>query len=149
VTGEASDAGRPDDTERSDDTERVRHRLRTDHAETLDRVWRAADAVAAEWESPPTDRAAVVDPLGRRLTDDTRSALLGLLSTAVETLGESLPADPVPAPPYLVVTSAGPVVRATLSERRLVVELRAFVVDRDGDRPTYRRGDDELRVRLR
>jgi len=131
------------------DTERVRRRLHADHAETLDRVWRVADAVAAEWASPPTDRAAVVDPLERQLADDTLTDLLELLSTAVETLGESLPADPVPAPPYLAVTATGPVLRATLSERRLVVELRAFAVDRDGDRATYRRGDDTVRVRLR
>lgn len=137
------------DTDRVDRERRVHRSLHAAHAETLDRVWRAADAVAAEWESPPADRAAVVDPFERRLTADTLHDLLGLLSTAADTLGETLPADPVPAPPYLVVTSAGPVVRATLAEQRLVVELRAFVVDRSGNRATYRRGDDELRVRLR
>ena len=136
------------DTDSVDRRERVRRRLRADHAATLDRVWRAADDVTAGWASPPTDRAAVVDPLEQRLGEDTRQELLGLLSTAVEALGETLPADPVPAPPYLVVTSVGPVLRATLSEWRLVVELRAFAVDRDGDRATYRRGDDTLRVRL-
>lgn len=143
MTGEATD------TDSVDGRERVRRRLHANHTETLDRVWRAADAVAAEWESPPADRAAVVDPLERRLSDDTLHGLLGLLSTAADTLGETLPADPVPAPPYLVVTSVGPVLRATLSEWRLVVELRAFAVDDDGDQTTYRRGDDEVRVRLR
>lgn len=129
---------------------RVRRRLRERHAATLARVGRVADAVAAEWATPPTDRTAVTAPFERRLTDDDRAALLGTLATAVDALGAPLPADPVPAPPYLVVAATGPILRATLSDCRLVVELRVFTVSRTGDGPaTYRRGDDRLRVRLR
>lgn len=136
----------PDD----DPTACVRRRVREHHPETLARVWRAADAVASEWTAPPTDSAAVTEPFERRLTSDDRAGLLAVLETAAETLGASLPADPVPAPPYLVVAPTGPIVRATLPDCRLVVELRAFTVARAGDGPaTYRRGDDRIRVRLR
>ena len=129
---------------------RVRRRLRERHAETLARVGRVADAVAAEWATPPTERTAVTDPFERRLTGEDRAGLLGMLETGVDALGESLSADPVPAPPYLVVAAIGPVLRATLPDCRLVVELRAFTVSRTSDGPaTYRRGDDRLRVRLR
>ncbi|MEZ3144653.1 hypothetical protein [Halobaculum sp. MBLA0143] len=133
-----------------DPTARVRRRVREQHPETLDRVWRAADAVADEWTAPPSDRTGVTEPFERRLTSDDRAGLLAVLETAAEALGASLPADPVPAPPYLVVTATGPILRATLPDCRLVVELRAFTVSRASDGPaTYRRDDDRIRVRLR
>jgi hypothetical protein len=44
--------------------------------------------------------------------------------------GGRLQADPVPAPPYVVVTSVGPLLRATLEAGRLVVTVRAFRVER-------------------
>jgi hypothetical protein len=62
-----------------------------------------------------------------------RLATAGLLDRAVDALEETvraldrqLPHDPVPAPPYVVVTSAGLVLRATLEDARLVVTVAAF-----------------------
>ncbi|MEZ3115575.1 hypothetical protein RYH80_06550 [Halobaculum sp. MBLA0147] len=124
----------PNDT---DEAARVAARLRDHHAESIARVWDAADAVAEAWDGDATpDREAVVAPLERRLrADGTLAALLELFPTATDELGTSLAADPVPAPPYLVVTATGPILRATLPDRdgRLVVELRAFRVVRGGD----------------
>lgn len=139
---------------------RVAARLRGEHAESITRVWDAADAVAERWDGDATtEREAVVAPLERRLrADGTLAALLELFSTATEELETSPAADPVPAPPYLVVTATGPMLRATLPDReeRLVVELRAFRVVRDAaetgdtgaDGPTYRRVDDDTGGRV-
>jgi hypothetical protein len=131
------------DDSRATETRAVRERLLAEHAGSIDRVWEAADGVVTAWpDTETTDRAAVVDPLERRLrADRTLDRLLSLLETATTALGTRLPATPVAAPPYLVVTATGPILRATLSDRgdRLVVELRAFVVDRTGGEPTYRR----------
>lgn len=145
----------------------VRDRLDAVHGPLIERVWAAADAVAAEWSASETvadavpettDRTAVVDPLESRLrAEDTLVDLLSLLATATDALDCPLAADPVPAPPYLVVTGTGPILRATLPERddRLVIELRAFEVARGENGPTYRRvtGDSnsagEISVSLR
>jgi hypothetical protein len=57
--------------------------------------------------------------------------------------GYALRAAPVPAPPYVVVTGEGPVVRATVADGWLAVTLRAFEVVRadehGGTGPRYRR----------
>lgn len=128
----------------TDSSERlIRERLDAVHGPLIERVWIAADAVAAEWGTSGTaDRTAVVEPLESRLrADGTLAELLSLLATATDALDCPLAADPVPAPPYLVVTGTGPILRATLPERedRLVIELRAFEVARGEDGPTYRR----------
>jgi len=62
------------------------------------------------------DRAGVLDALDAALAD------------AVAAAGGELSAEPVPAPPYLAVTSTGPVLRATLDAGRLVVRIEAFDV---------------------
>jgi hypothetical protein len=54
-----------------------------------------------------------------------------VLTGAVETIGKSLPAEPVVSPPYIVVTNVGPIMRATLDSERLVITIEAFRVDRD------------------
>jgi hypothetical protein len=62
-----------------------------------------------------------------------------VLAGAVSAVGEQLQARPVAGPPYVVVTSVGPVLRATLAERRMVVTLELFTVEHDGDDPRYAR----------
>lgn len=54
-----------------------------------------------------------------------------VLTDAVEAIGESLPAEPVVAPPYVVITNVGPIMRATLDSGRLVITVEVFRVDRD------------------
>ncbi|WP_336344475.1 hypothetical protein [Halalkalicoccus ordinarius] len=55
------------------------------------------------------------------------------------------------APPYVTVTSRGPVLRATLSSGRLVVRIVLFDVERDPVRYVRRGGrpEDVLRVERR
>ncbi len=116
-------------------------RLRTAHRDLLSGVLDVADDVASDWAgASAADRSAVVDPLRERLE---ASGLLGrcpaVLTDLIEAIDRSPPARIVAGPPYVAVTSVGPVLRATLEDGRLVATLRAFVVDRsDGVR--YRRG---------
>jgi hypothetical protein len=105
-------------------------------------VLACAERVTDGWDGDgTTDRTAVVDPFASLLE---RSGLLetlpALLAECVDRAGATLSARPVAAPPYVVVTSEGVVLRATLDGERLVVTLRAFGVDRSGERPRYVRG---------
>lgn len=99
-----------------------------------------ADAVAARWPADETaDRVAVVDPLRDRL--ESRGLLARLPSVLEDTVaatGHALPAPPVAAPPYVVVTSRGPILRATIDPGRLVIRFEAFEVVRESG-PRYRR----------
>lgn len=140
----------------ADPTETVRERLLADHGEVLDAVGSCADAVAERWDGDATtDRDAVVPAMRDALAAAGVSERLpDLLLTGADALGAALPASPVPAPPYLVVTATGPVVRATLPDvGRLVVSVDAFEIDRSGDSPRYRRrrgnAGDALSVDLR
>jgi len=75
----------------------------------------------------------------------------GALSGAVGAAGHELPAAPAPAPPYVVVTDAGVLLRATLPPGRLVATVEAFAVERD-PRRYVRAGEtpeDALRVKVR
>jgi hypothetical protein len=106
----------------------ARERVLAEHRGTLEATLDAADAAA-------TDPAAVSDggTLRRRLR--ARLADRGLtgeypavLRTAVEAAGFALAADPVAAPPYVVVASRGPVLRGSTGAGRLVLAIRAFGV---------------------
>lgn len=113
------------------------------HAESVETVLRCADAVAETWDGDrTTDSSAVADPLREEL--DAAGAwetLPDVLAGAVRATGDALPASPVAAPPYVTATSRGPMLRATLSDGRLVVLLRAFEIERTPDGPSrYRRG---------
>ncbi|USZ69932.1 hypothetical protein NGM10_16140 (plasmid) [Halorussus salilacus] len=115
------------------------------HTETVETVLRCADAVAADWDGPATARRAVAGPLRRELESaGAWTRLPEVLAGAVEAAGFSLPAAPVAAPPYVAVTSRGPVLRATVSAGRLVVLLRAFEVER-ADSVRYVRGPETPR----
>ena len=54
-----------------------------------------------------------------------------MLAGAVSAVGEQLQARPVAGPPYVVVTSEGLLLRATLPGGRLVVTVAAFALERD------------------
>ncbi len=118
----------------------VRDHLGQSHADSLRSVSECADAVADCWEGPATtDRDRVVGPMRRALESaGTLSRFPQLLASTAGALGEDLSASPVAAPPYVLVTSVGPVLRATLSRDRLVVTLRVFDVQR-GATTRYRR----------
>jgi hypothetical protein len=135
------------------DTERrIRERLLATRSEPLAATIEAADAVAASWDGPATRREAVVEPLSALLEHaGLREGYPALLATGAEVLGEPLPAPPVAAPPYVVITGTGPVLRASLPSGRLVLRLAVFAIERDpkryvrcGERP-----EEILEVELR
>jgi len=120
--------------------------IRDTHVEVVAAVERVAARVAREWPAAgPAD--------GRRVATELEAALgaaglfdrlPALLETATDRLGATPVADPVAAPPYVVVTSRGPVLRATLPRRRVVVTLAVVEVE-DG---RYRSlGKVDIRVR--
>lgn len=136
----------------------AREHLLAEHGETLQAVLDAADAVAtgdpesqgdatgeggdAEFGSAAAgwlrlddgrlatpNRDALV-PVFRAVLDDrgVLDELPELLAAAVDAAGYELPATPVPAPPYVAVTSTGPVLRGTVEDGRLVVRIDCFEV---------------------
>jgi len=108
--------------------DRVRAYLLAEHHEYLAAVLARAD----ELDGPDADAlAASLDAAG--LLDRAPAVLEGSVAAA----GRSLPHDPVAAPPYVVVTTAGLVLRATLAGGRLVVTLVAFEYDRDAAEWVY------------
>lgn len=132
----------------------ARARVQSEHLAVLGAIDYCADEVRASWESDRTrDRRAVVEPLRTELDGmGVLERLPIVLSDAVEATGYALSATPVPAPPYVAVTSRGPVLRATTDAGRLVVLVRAFDVER-GEGTRYVRGpetpNDALELRLR
>jgi hypothetical protein len=123
------------------DAAAVRAHLLDERRELVATVRDCADAVAADWASEATtDRDAVTGPLRATLE---RAGVLGqfpaVLRECVAAAGGQLRAEPVAAPPYVVVTSVGPVLRATLDDGRLVVTFRVFAVERSdgGSRARY------------
>ena len=121
----------------NDPATRAREHVLDAHAETVDTVLRCADAVAETWPAESaTDRSAVADPLRRELESAGAWARLpDVLAGAADAAGFSLPATPVAAPPYVAMTSRGPILRATVLGGRLVVLLQAFEVERGDDGP--------------
>jgi hypothetical protein len=128
----------------SDPAAAVRTYVLTEQRDLLETAGDCADAVAAGWDGESTtDRERVSEPLKVTLR---RAGVLQqlpvVLAEAVAAAGYRLPAEPVAAPPYVVVTSTGPVLRATLTDGRLVVSFRLFEVERD-ERPRYVRAPRE------
>ncbi|WP_276258661.1 hypothetical protein [Haloglomus litoreum] len=120
------------DPDRGLDTAAVRAHLLDERRALIATVADCADAVAAGWDGESTtDPDLVTGPLRATLE---RAGVLGefptVLRECVTAAGGRLRAEPVPAPPYVVVTSVGPVLRATLEDGRLVVTLRTFAVER-------------------
>ena len=113
------------------DAAAVRARLLETHREPFERALSCADAVAAGWDGDATtDRGAVVPPYRATLREaGLHESLLDALAAALAATDHDLAADPVAAPPYLVVTGQGVVLRGPLSAAgRLVATLRAFTV---------------------
>lgn len=136
----------------------VRRYVLSEHMETVTSLLRCTDSVAESWnneatadgtnattdgERSTTDREAVVEPFSHELRE---SGLLAefptILSGAVSAGGFSMQATPVPAPPYVAITTRGPVLRAAVSAGRLVISFRVFDVVRD-DKVRYVRGADD------
>ncbi|MCU4742090.1 hypothetical protein [Natronoglomus mannanivorans] len=131
----------------------ARRRIQREHVTVCDGIDYCADQVVADWTSDRvTDREAVVEPLRDCLESSGILDRLPLvLSDAVDATGHELAATPVGAPPYVVVTSRGPVLRATIDPGRLVIRFDAFEVcsgsefdSRFGSETGYRRLENGL-----
>ncbi|AXR81823.1 hypothetical protein [Natrarchaeobaculum sulfurireducens] len=124
----------------------VRRRIHDEYADVVAEIDRCADAVAdARASTEPNDREPPREGLQAALeATGVIETLPAVLAAAVDAAGFKLRAQPVPAPPYVVVTSRGPMLRATIDPGRLVVRFDVFEVERDGTSgsgPTYRRLD--------
>lgn len=124
----------------------VRRRIQTEHGQVVSAIDDCANCVASPWDtSRTTNREAVIDPFRTALAErDLLEQLARVLADVVDAAGYDLPETPVPAPPYVVVTSRGPLLRATIGPGRLVIRFDAFEVIRDSTpngAATYRRRD--------
>lgn len=141
-------AGRPRSPV-SDAERRIRRHVEREHRNVVDGI----DACAAAVERSLSDdrrrdgaaiRAALRAELERA---GLRQRLSTVLDASLRATSFELPAELVPAPPYVVVTSRGPMLRATLDSGRIVIRFDVFEVDRDGG---YRGLDGvEVRAALR
>lgn len=119
------------------DADAASDRLLAAHAATLDRALGCAEAVAAGFEGAVDGDPATTDSRAVRANLRTAfdraglpDAFAALLPDVVAAAGATMGAPPVAAPPYVAVTSRGPVLRATLDDARLVVRITTFdVVD--------------------
>ncbi|MFB6254469.1 MAG: hypothetical protein ABEI06_07660 [Halobacteriaceae archaeon] len=68
-----------------------------------------------------------------------------LLQESLQAQGLELPAQPVPSPPYVVVTSRGVMLRGTFEDQRIVILLQVFTVDPENT-SQYRRCDLQIHV---
>ncbi|WP_200840239.1 hypothetical protein [Halorubrum sp. JWXQ-INN 858] len=117
------------------DADAARDRLCDTHSERVAATLDCAAAVAAGFETtvggdPATRESRAVRSALRAALD--RAGLLeafaALLPDLVDAAGGTMAAPPVAGPPYVTVTSTGPVLRATLGGTRLVVRIEAFAV---------------------
>lgn len=132
----------------------VRSRVVEEHRATLRSLVDLGRQVAATWpDCATTEASAVRSSLEHALeTTGLADAVLDMLRVGADTLDEPLQARLLPAPPYLAITSRGPICRATISgDRRLVLLVELFEIDRTG--PSYRFVDPSpeecLTVRIR
>lgn len=111
----------------------VREYLLYTHRELLTAVLACADTVV-------DNRSDNRIPLDVSLADQLREQLdragiieqlPAVLTGAVDAMDASLPVEPVCAPPYIVVSNTGPIMRATVNGRRLVITIEAFRVCSD------------------
>lgn len=120
----------------------ARRRIQNEYAAIVEGIDYCADRVAAPWDTARTTESDRVAESLRRALESTGllEQLPIVLADAVDATGYELQSQPVPAPPYVVVTSRGPVLRATIDPGRLVIRFDVFEIVRDPG-PAYRRLD--------
>ncbi|ELY43488.1 hypothetical protein [Natronorubrum sulfidifaciens] len=124
----------------------ARRRIEDEHLAIVEGIDHCAQQVADPWDTARTTDSETVTTRLRSALEATGllEQLPLVLADVVAAMGYELRAQPVPAPPYVVVTSRGPLLRATIDPGRLVVRFDAFEVVRDADPeqpPAYRRRD--------
>lgn len=131
-----TDSARDSTRSAHDPVRRARDHVLESRAETAAAVLECADGVVAEREGDATaspesvgEPRSVADSLRAELeAEGIWSQLPDVLAGAVRATGRSLSATPVAAPPYVVATSRGPMLRATLDGGRLVILFHVFDV---------------------
>lgn len=135
-------------------TAAIRSFILSAYRDTLTATIDAADAVSAAagsddrrlTESPRRPLARVLEQEG------VPERYAALLRDVRSRTGQPDQPPIVPAPPYVTTASTGPVLRLPSADRRLLIRIVVFEVDRDGP-VTYRRAgerpDAVLRVRHR
>lgn len=115
----------------------VESHVRETFSGTLTAIETAVQGATTGWPAGGvTDASRVRRDIRRALgASDVHQHLPTILESAIRELDASIPARPVAAPPYVVVTSEGVLLRATLADARLVITLQ--VVTREAGR--YRR----------
>lgn len=109
-----------------DIAERAREHVLDAHRGLVETVAACGSKAAADLPTPADRRVATA-----RLELALREAgvltdLVGVVRSTAAALELDLPAEPVAAPPYVVVTARGPMLRATVDAGRLVVLFRTF-----------------------
>lgn len=107
---------------------RIADHVRSSYPDVLDAIDAAGARASEDWPADGIGDASSVRAAFRRELDaaGVHDRLPRILVSAVEAAGGTLRSSPVAAPPYVVVTSLGITLRATLEAHRLVVELRVF-----------------------
>lgn len=102
------------------------------HRELLSEIIELARSVSRRRSRDCAASERIVNPLRARLEQrGLLEGLLDVLATGVAETDGQMGADPVAAPPYVVVTSRGPMCRGSLTDgRRLVVLLELFAIER-------------------
>ena len=118
--------------------------------ELLYRIETAAERVVNTWSGTSvTDPSAVREPFVDAIDDlDVRPMACTLIGSVTDRFGLEAVASPVPAPPYVVVTTGKIVLRATLADGRLVMELAAFEVRTRPSRVYERRDSVAVSARI-
>ena len=123
--------------------ETVREYLLEERRDAIEAVLECADEAAG-----PAD--GLDNRLRARLQErNVLSTFPDVLRGAVRAAGRELPATPVAAPPYVVVTSVGPTLRATVADGRLVITVRVFRREEGRYVRTARTPEEALVVELR
>ncbi|MDJ1433469.1 hypothetical protein [Halostagnicola sp. A-GB9-2] len=120
----------------------TRRCIQRDHETVIDGIDYCADLVANTWDgTQTTERRRVIEPLQSALESaGILETLPVVLSDAVESAGYDLESTPVPAPPYVVLTSRGPICRATIEPGRVLIRFDVFDIVRKAT-PVYERLD--------
>ena len=114
----------------------IRERLLTEHRATIDGVLDAAIAVteALELNGQTATRRTITEPFSAVLEHrGHQREFPAMITTTADAAHLSLPAPPVPAPPYVTVTGRGPILRVAGPNRRVVVLIKAFELVDDSE----------------
>lgn len=120
-----------------------------DHEETHVTVADCADMIVRSWDDCKTaEPHRITEPLEECLRErGIFPSLLAVLRSGISLAGRTLAADPVSAPPYLSITSLGPVLRGPTPDGRLVITITVFEV-REGSPRTYHRTEEPYRISI-